>query len=418
MLGLIQAETKNMEKMAEAVPGTDSQRFQHFLTNSPWDHQKVMDHVARDADKHLGYSQDCSLSVDETSFIKKGDLSVGVKRQYSGRVGKVDNCQVAVMANLCAGKNHTLIDCRLFLPEEWVNDPSRCKKAGIPDDKIVFKKKSVLAVEMIRHARAQGLRFKWCGADGFFGNDPWFLRALEDDGETFMVDVHKDQMIWVDDPRPFLPAKRGNSTQPVNLQPCSTSIKIENWAEQQPATAWKKVTIRESTKGTLNAEILHGRVWLWDGKENIARLWHLVVRREVGSPKTIKYSLSNAPAKTPVDRLAFMQSQRYWIERSFEDGKSNCGMADYQVRRWSAWHHHMAMVMIAMLFMLEERLLNHNEKPLLSCADIIVMLKHFLPKAAVSDEDVFRVICRRHERRQASIDNARKQRAQYNAGSM
>jgi SRSO17 transposase len=102
-------------------------------------------------------------------------------------------------------------------------------------------------------------------------------------------------------------------------------------------------------------EALSQRVWLWDGAETTAQCWHLIVRREIGVTDEIKFTLSNAAAETPLERLAVMQGQRFWMERSFQDGKSNGGMADYQVRRWSGWHHHMAMVMIAMLFIAEER---------------------------------------------------------------
>ena len=120
----------------------------------------------------------------------------------------------------------------------------------------------------------------------------------------------------------------------------------------------------------------------------------------------IKFTLSNAAAETPLERLAVMQGQRFWMERSFQDGKSNGGMADYQVRRWSGWHHHMAMVMIAMLFIAEERTVQHDTEPLLSCADIVALLKHFLPQAATSRDDVIEQMHVRHRQRQAAIASA------------
>jgi len=395
-----------MEKMSEVIPDTNNQRLQHFLTKSPWDHQKVIDHVARDADKHLGGHPDCSLSVDETGFEKKGKSSVAVQRQWCGRLGKVENCQVGVFANLCNGSHHTLVDCRLYIPESWANDPERCRKAGIPEDNIIFKTKSQLALEIVRNARAKGLRFNWCGFDGGYGKEPWLLRALENDGEIFMADVHKDQMIWLDNPQPFLRESTGKIHKTVHMQTISPSIRADRWVEQQPATAWKPLTLRMSTKGKLKVDVLHAKVWLWDGVESEARRWHLIVRRERKSPNKIKYSLCNAPMETPVERLAFMQGQRFWVERSFQDGKSFCGMADYQVRYWSGWHHHMAMVMIAMLFMLEERLLQLPEAPLLSCADIVALLRSLLPKMAVSEADVITQINERHKRRQAAISSA------------
>jgi SRSO17 transposase len=160
-------------------------------------------------------------------------------------------------------------------------------------------------------------------------------------------------------------------------------------------------------------EALSQRVWLWDGEEATAHCWHLIVRREIGARDEIKFTLSNAPAETTLERLAVMQGQRFWVERSFQDGKTSCGMADYQVRLWSGWHHHMAMVMIAMLFMAEERTAQHNTEPLLSCADIVALLKHFLPQAAVTRDDVLAQMRLRHRQRQASIDSAYKVQARH-----
>lgn len=164
--------------------------------------------------------------------------------------------------------------------------------------------------------------------------------------------------------------------------------------------------MRDSTRGKLIVEALSQRVWLWDGEEAAAQCWHVIVRREIAARDEIKFTLSNAAAETPLECLAVMQGQRFWVERSFQDGKSNCGMADYQVRRWSGWHHHMAMVMIAMLFMLEERTAQHATEPLLSCADIVALLKHLLPQAAVSRHDVIEQMRLRHRQRQAAIDSA------------
>jgi SRSO17 transposase len=412
LCGLMQSEKKNMERMAEVVPDSDEQSLQHFLSNSQWDDQAVMDQVARDANRRLGGGANTALLIDESAITKKGEKSVGVARQWSGRLGKADNCQVGVYTVLSAGERAALIDKRLYLPKGWASDAKRCDAAKIPREHQTLKTKQVLALEMVRHQRRAGIEFAWVGADGGYGHDPAFLRALEDDGETFVVDVHSNQRIFLDDPRPQ-PAERKSlrGRPPRALQAQVEPIEVRHWAKGQDASAWKTVALRESTKGQLRVEILHRRVWLWDGREAQARHWHLIVRREIGSPKEIKYSLSNAPEDTPTARLAQMQGQRYWVERQFEDAKGEAGLDHYQARSWVAWHHHMALVAMAMLFMLEERQLQKADYPLLSCADIEGLLAQFLPRRNRDPDELIRQMEVRHRKRQASIDSAyRKQR--------
>ncbi len=136
----MQSQRKNMERMAEVVPESDDQALQHFLTNSPWNEREVLDQVALEADRLLGGEEDSALLVDESGITKKGKHSVGVSRQWNGRLGKVDNCQVGVYATLCWGRHATLIDTRLYLPDRWVQDSKRCQKAGIPEEQRKLKR--------------------------------------------------------------------------------------------------------------------------------------------------------------------------------------------------------------------------------------------------------------------------------------
>ena len=410
--GLMQARRKNMERMEEVVPESDYQSLHHFVSESEWDARAVLDQVAVEADRHLGGSADSCLLLDESAFAKKGKKSVGVARQWSGRLGKVDNCQVAVFACLVQGVYSTLIDTRLYLPKEWAQDPDRCLAAGVPKQEVVFKSKSDLALEMVVHARRNSVRFAWVGVDAGYGKEPAFLRRLEQAGEVFVADVHKSQQVYVEDPAPCLPeANTSRGKKPQRLQTQRISQRVDEWVKAQPGESWQTVTIRPGSKGHLRVEALHARVWLWDGEELKARSWHLVVTRELDSPETLKYALSNAAEETSLRRLVQMQRQRFWIERCFEDGKSESGMADYQVRGWRAWHHHMTLVMMAMLFMLEEKLLQKESFPLLSCSDIEVLLARFLPRRDVTVDEVVRQMETRHKARQASIDSAyRRQR--------
>jgi SRSO17 transposase len=403
----MQARRKNMERMEEVVPNCSYQSLQHFLSHSQWDAREVLDQVALEADCHLGGSPDTCLLLDESAFAKKGKKSVGVARQWNGRLGKVDNCQVGVFACLARGKYASLIDTRLYLPKEWTQDPERCRDAGVPSHEAVFKSKSELAFEMVVRARQNGVRFSWVGMDGGYGKEPALLRRLEDFGEVFVSEVHKDQQIYLEDPDPVVPERNSlRGKKPTQLQAQSANQRVDEWVKAQPAEAWQEMTVRAGTKGMLRVEALHTRAWLWDGKEQKPRHWHVVATRELRSVETIKHFLSNAPEKTSVKRLVQMQRQRFWIERSFEDGKSESGMADYQVRGWLAWHHHMALVLMAMLFMLEERLLQKEDHPLLSCSDIEVLLAHFLPRRDVTVAEVIRQMEARHRARQRSINSA------------
>ena len=399
--------------MAEAVPGCDDQALQHFLTNSPWDNQRVVGQVADDANALLGGRGNSCLILDESGMPKKGDKSVGVSRQWCGQLGKTDNCQIGVYSTLCHGEHAVPIGFRLYLPQSWVDDKQRCQEAGVPDEFIEFHRKQDLAVQLVIEARVHGAQFEWVSTDAFYSKDPAFPRMLDRIKETFMADVSKSQRIYLEDPDPTVPPATSNKgRKPSKLKAQCESIRVDKWAEQQPASKWKRTRVRDATKGKLWVKILHHRVWLWDGEEPEANCWHLIVRREIGTTD-IKYSLSNAPASTSYKRLAYMQAQRYWIERNFQDAKAQCGMGEYQARKWRSWHHHMAMVMMAMLFMVEQRTLFRNSHPLLSCFDIVSILKFLLPRRAVTLEEVIRQLEVRHKRRQASIDYAyQKQREQ------
>jgi len=413
LCGLIQAEDKNMERMAEVVPDSDDQVLQHFLTDSPWSHRSVMDQVASDTDTMFGDSADTCLIIDESGVPKKGDKSVGVSRQWCGEVGKVENCQVGVFGALACGDAVALIDTRFYLPESWTGNPKRCELAGVPEKHIVQKSKCDLALEIVNHARGNGIGYNWVGVDGGYGKDPAFLRSLAAN-EIFVADVHKDQRIYLEDPNPIIPEPKSNrGKKPTRLVAQSESIRVDKWAAQQPQSAWQLIVTREGTQGKIWVEILHKRVWIWDGKEDTVQCWHLIVRRETDAREEIKYSLSNALEITTTERLAFMQGQRYWVERSLQDGKSELGLGDYQARKWNSWHHHMALMMMAMLFMLKTRLSNKSDYPLLSCYDVKTMLAYFLPRRDTTFEEIHRQMEARHMKRQSSIDSASRKKERY-----
>ncbi len=403
--GLAQADDATFAAMADVVEDGCEQQFQHFISNSPWRHEPVIEQVARDADRLLGGKPTSALILDESSFVKQGDRSVGVARQWCGRLGKVENSQVAVFAVLTDGVRHTPVDMRLYLPQRWIDDPTRCDLAGIPTEARTLRSKSALALEMVRAARARGMRFAWVGVDGGYGKEPAFLRALDDMGETFVADVHRDQRVWTEPPELHIPAPKATGRAPGKLQAAVDGTTVEKLVAGFGASDWTRCVLRDSTRGKLRVDIAHRRVWVWDGEEATPRCWHLVVRREVGSPKTIKYSLSNAPADTPLECLAEMQGERFWVERAFEDGKGACGLADYQAVGGRAWHHHVTMVMLAMLFIAEQRVAHQPGLALLTPRDIVEMLKETLPRKPQGKEALVARINQRHARRHAAIES-------------
>jgi SRSO17 transposase len=377
--GLMQARRRNIERIRDAVPDSDEQALHHFIANSPWDHRAVLDRVARDANALLGGTDDSFLLIDETGFPKKGRDSVGVARQWCGRLGKVDNCQTAVCASLGKGSVATLIDTALLLPKEWTNDRARMRAAGVPEAAQTYRSKQELALDLIERALQNGVRFSWIGFDGFYGDNGQFLRMLDGAGLTFLGDVHCDQHVWTADPTSDSSAKR---------------MRADAWVASQSEEAWRRIEIREDTKGPMQVETLHGRVWLYQRGDEQAYEWHLIVTRQ---PNRLKYSLSNAAPDTPLERLAYMQGQRYFVERAIEDAKQQGGFGEYQVRGWRGWHHHAALVMMAMLFLTRERL--EIGEPVLTAADVQMMLVHYFPRRDRTHEDLIDLLQRRFKRR-------------------
>ena len=392
-----------MLRMSE-VNDVDPQAMQHMLTEGCADWQGLGQQIAREANGLLG-GNDAVLIFDESGFAKKGEASAGVARQWNGRLGKVDNCQVGVFATLCRGDMATLIDARLYLPEDWCRDDARCQKAAIPKAARQFRSKSQLALEMLKTARQRGVQFGYVGIDGGYGKEPAFLRGVDGQGCQFVADVHCDQTIYLQDPEPRVPEGSGRGRKPSRRQPQCTSQRVDQWAAAQPPEAWQRLTLREGEKGLLVADYLQAPVWVWDGEEETARCWHLLVRREVGAATASHYCLSNAPLDTVWQALARVQAQRFFIEHSFREAKSECGMADYQVRRWDAWHHHMALVMLATLFLVKQKQAGRQQWPMLSFNDLVTALEHLLPRRQLTAEELADIIGKRHYLRQKAKES-------------
>ena len=323
-------------------------------------------------------------------------------RQYNGNRGKVDNCQASVFSCLSAGAHSLPVGCHLYLPKEWCDDPARCEKAGIPEDARIFRTKCELAFDLVQQARSQGLRYQYICADGGFGSNPALLRGLDDLGENFVIEVHSDQRVYADAPWPE--EFPDNETPPRRrTQKGGQAQRIDAWVKSLHDTEWERVKVRDSTRGWVEVNYVSQRQWVWDGKENCARVWWTLAWQnpDEGPSGRIHYALSNAPADTQPSILVQHGVNRYWIERTFQDGKSEVGMGDYQTRGWLAWHHHMTLVMLAMLFILKEKLLHRSrtEELPLSAGEIVFALSLLLPQRPRDLAEVSAMILLRRQKR-------------------
>jgi SRSO17 transposase len=404
---------KNLERIHGDIPDSNYQAMQQFVSDSPWDEKKLMDQVAGEVNGLLGGHRQSALLIDETSFVKKGESSVGVQRQYCGRLGKKENCQMGVFACLGLGDKAAVVDFRLFLPESWAQDSGRCEKAKIPEEQRQHRTKLKLALEMVESARSGGLQFEWVLADAAYGCSNEFCQTIDRLGLFFMCDAAATNRVWDADPQPQAGQPTGRGRPPSRFVAGNGSArkwKIADLAKARLEKEGREVVIRKTTQGDLRARVWVGEAWVWDEKEE-ASIRRTLVAREMEDGE-IKISWTNAPVTMSWESLAYMQAQRHWVERTFQDGKSQLGMAQYEVRKWRGWHHHMALVSLAMLFMLKERVAHSESAPLLSARDIVELLEYYLPRRGGKEEEVVADLITRHEQRiAASKSHAKRQRA-------
>jgi len=404
--GLFRTECtkRNIERMAEGT-GSDYQSQQQFISDSPWSAQALMAQLGVDANNAFGDKAHQALSLDESSKGKAGKHSVGVSHQYNGNKGKTDNCQTGVYASLSRGNKVVIIGTKLFLPEEWANDPERCARAGIPKEAIAHKTKIELALELIRETVGKGIEFGWINADGLYGSSYEFCKTIEGMGKKFVVDVHKDQMVYLAKPEVYVPPKGGKRgrkpTRPVtDIKP----IEVQGYVKTLRSTDFQEVNIRKGTKGWLKAKVHTATVWVWDHEESQARERTLIIRKPINKSDETKYCLSNFSAKEKTtQQFAFMQAQRFWIERAFEDQKGELGMSDYQIRKYIAWYHHQALVMLAMLYVVKQRIAHRENIPLLSVRDVRLQMIAMLKEGGAHIEKEIDKMVVRHDQRAYDI---------------
>lgn len=372
-----------------------------------------MNRVARQTSDSYEHWQDTAYVIDEKSHLKKGKESVGVANQYAGTVGKNENSQVAVYAALVNGQHGSLSNCRLFLPKSWTQDKSRCDKAGIPTDKRAYKTKQQLALEMIKEDIAQGVQFGWVGGDGFYGHGYELSQEIEALGKDFVFDVHEDQRVYLQKPTLSLLEKRKTGRPCTRLKNDIPPVEVRKYMAKLSEKDFQKTFIRPTTKGPLKAWIHVVKVWTWiapsyrEKGQPEPRERTLIIRKNVSkkNKEKIKYTLTSIPLEdATIERFAFMQGQRYWIEKTFRDNSTDLGMSDYQIRGYNAWYHFQALTMIAMLFVLKEKIRNKDSIPLLSYRDVRILIQILFSDSLAKLKLIIEQMIDRHIKRQNDID--------------
>lgn len=404
--GLVQSQMRNIERISEDT-GADYHQMQHFITESNWDERALIDKVAVEVSNVLPKRKLTGLIVDESGWVKKGDKSVGVGWQYCGNVGKIANSQVAVFACLSNGDFASMVDARLYLPADWCGNPARCDEAGIPRGNRTFKTKLELAVDIIQQQVKNGISFDFIGADGYYGNDADFARAIDDLGYVYMLDIHSDQTIYIERPELVLPERKSpQGPSPKKLKATTEDMSVSQYMKTLKNNDWQTLQVRNTTKGTLKGEYHFARVFIWNKSTNQIESRMLMIRKTKSGKKNIeiKYSFTNANLEqyTP-EALAYMQAQRFFVEHSIKESKQILGIDQFQTRKWLAWQHQVALNFLVSSFILKEKLLSFNDLPLLSARDIKEWLVYKLYKEMTQDQMIDKIF-NRHFNRQRDIN--------------
>jgi SRSO17 transposase len=303
-------ERRNTENIAQAMCGGPVRSLQAFICTGVWLDREVLAKIRCCILDVLG-DEDAVWNSDETDFAKKGTKSVGVKRQYSGTLGRTDNCQVAVFANYSSAKGHTFMDRRLFLPEDWADDSDRRNEAGVPGG-LIFRTKPELALEMLADAVTEGVPFRVVGGDSIYGNSPTFVQGVRQLDKWYVLDTSSDAHVWTEEPQ-VIPAERRpkSSRGRPHTRPLvsGTSQHVVHVVAALPSNAWRRITVAEGSQGPRVYDF--AEVWVWFSEEGLpGPRERLLVRRSLGQEPELKYHRSNAPADIPLIKLSKVRSTR------------------------------------------------------------------------------------------------------------
>lgn len=325
-------ERKNGWQLAERAGEARPYGMQRLLAGAKWDADAVRDDLRAYVVEHLGDAR-AVLILDETGFLKQGPKSVGVKRQYSGTAGRIENCQIGVFLTYASPRGHVLLDRDLYLPQEWAQDAARRQEAGVPET-VTFATKPELARRMLERAQLAGVRAAWVTGDSIYGGDRRLRVWLEQQEQPFVLGVTSQEPLWA-----VLDGRWG--------QPRADAL-----AATIPASAWRRLSAGAGAKGPRRYDWARVRLARMQLTAEERRWDHwLLVRRSVSEPSKGAYYVVFAPADTPLPTLVHVAGTRWRIEQSFELAKGEVGLDHYEVRRWDGWYRHMTLAMFALAYL-------------------------------------------------------------------
>ena len=382
--------------------GVSGQNVQHFMSNSPWSARTVIEQVQDELKRLPDLPSGGMLLLDESANKKAGDQSAGAGRQYNGRLGSVQMSQVGTFLAYGNGPLWTWIDGELFLPEHWFSRQMAKlrKRLGVPKDR-KFATKVELGWRMIERVRVRGVPFEAVGCDTLYGRSVWLRRQMAGAGLLYMAEVPADTVVYLTEPVVGIPKKkpgaRRGCTRPRVLSK-GKPLEVRQIARRAD-TVWQRVCVRTVERGQLNDEFAVRQIWTTHKGESPVAEW-LVMRRH--SDGDITYALSNAPADTPPERLAWLKCQRYLIECANQDAKSQAGWDELQAQKYPAWEHHLALTILSTWFMAQTKWdwaqqfardpelatqLETDVLPALSAANVRQLLRAAMPLPQLTPED-------------------------------
>jgi SRSO17 transposase len=346
-------ERKSAEPIAYQadVPRKD---LQYFVGCGAWDDDEVMAELRQHVREELA-EDDGVIVIDPSAFPKKGSHSCGVARQWCGRLGKKENCQIGVFLAYVSSKGHAPLDRRLYLPKDWADDPVRRKKCHVPEG-VSYRKTWEIALDLLRRS-GPDVPHRWVVGDDEFGRAGEFRMALRGDGQRYVLDVPGNTNIRdLDGRRPRRKRARKGPKRPVAF------VRVDTWARRLPAERWTRLTIRDGAKGPLEVEAVsarvHGRIDRRIGPEE-----RVLVIRTVGPQPEWTYCMTDAPPEEPLAELVRARSCRHRIEEVFQQAKGEAGLDHYEVRSWVGWHHHITLSLLALWFLVLERRRTGGKNP-------------------------------------------------------